>query len=49
MLPAERGEILEQLRVEGLIVSSEGLDRPLEVHGIQSAMAAVARVRPLAR
>ena len=34
VLPAERGEVLEQLRIEGLPVSSGDLDRPLYVHGV---------------
>ena len=34
VLPAERGKILEQFRVEGLPVARYGLDCPLDVHGV---------------
>ena len=34
VLPAERGEVLEQLGIEGLSVPTCGLDCPLDVHRV---------------
>ena len=34
VLPAERGEVLEQLGIDRLTVACEALDRPFDVHGI---------------
>ena len=50
VLPAERGEVLEQLGVESMPVPRLRLWMALSMYTVfQSAMAAVTRVRPLAR